>query len=114
MLDVVNLICWIEKLCVCTYVPKWPNHLKDLDLRMSGTLPPRGPTSNTMNRGDMIPKMLKTVQLNVHLPALRVHAADEAIAFHLFHCDKMPAVKMIVHLHRQCFIADATGALSYQ
>lgn len=85
MLDVVNLICWIEKLCVCTYVPKWPNHLKDLDLRMSGTLPPRGPTSNTMNRGDMIPKMLKTVQLNVPISAPRVHIADEAIAFHLFH-----------------------------
>jgi len=51
-----------------------------------------------------------------------VHAADETIAFHPFHCDKVFAIEMIVHhgrptirkcplVHRHSFIADATWTL---
>ena len=49
----------------------------------SGTLSTRGPKSNAVYVVDVIPKMIKTVQLKVRVSALRVHAADEAFAFHL-------------------------------
>jgi len=99
-----------------------PENCRALHYYNSPALPSGGPKSNTVYVVDVIPKMIKTVQLKVRLSALRVHAADEAFAFHPFYRRKMFAVKMIIHhgrptiakcslLHRHGFIADTMRTL---
>ena len=70
----------------------------------------------------MVPEVIESVQPDVRFSALGVDAADEALAFLLFHRDEVFAIEMIVHhrwptigkrplVHRHCLVADRTGAL---